>query len=90
MVKHNDAPATMGGRGVFPTLRSCLRLFEKGEGHEGALYDVQFYPYPTEGDDPVFAVCGGREVFICRPVNEGTGIEVLRWWQDDNVCECDG
>ena len=59
----------------FPTLHACFKL---GDGkyvstcfsslalltrRSGqSLFDVKFWPYPTEDDDPVFVVCGTYDV----------------------------
>ncbi|KAI9693122.1 MAG: hypothetical protein M1822_005118 [Bathelium mastoideum] len=51
-----------------------------------ALYDVKFYPYLAAGEDPVFAVTGGAQTFVCRAIyQKDNAIEILRWFKDDNA-----
>lgn len=50
-----------------------------------ALYDVKFYPFPTPGDLPVFAVTGDVHTIVCRVSRDKIkGAEVLLWLQDED------
>ncbi|KAF2094312.1 WD40 repeat-like protein [Rhizodiscina lignyota] len=73
----------------LPSLRATLRLGVSQLSHKlllATLYDVKFYPYNPPGVDPVFAICGGPCVWICRPVySKDTSIEILRVFQDEDV-----
>ncbi|KAF2091681.1 WD40 repeat-like protein [Saccharata proteae CBS 121410] len=48
------------------------------------MCDVQFYPYTPPGEDPVFAVTGGRNTLVCRPVlKQDRAVEILQDNRDD-------
>lgn len=51
-----------------------------------ALYDIQFYPFAPKSARPVFAVTGDNHVIVGRiSANEDKAVEVLRWFNDDDV-----
>lgn len=74
----------------FPYHRATVRVDKitntnDDDNFETTLYDVQFYPYTPPGVDPVFAVTGGRQTFVCRPVLErDNSVEVLREFLDED------
>ncbi|KAL1640732.1 hypothetical protein SLS58_006746 [Diplodia intermedia] len=54
----------------LPYLRATLR--------------VDFYPYTPPGKDPVFAVTGGQQTFVCRPsLDRDNAIEIIREFRDE-------
>ncbi|KAF2125082.1 WD40 repeat-like protein [Dothidotthia symphoricarpi CBS 119687] len=78
----------MNGNGELPSLRGTIRLGgQKNSSKLNAvqIFDVKFYPYAPPGVDPVFAICGGTHVIICRCVLEKNHtIEILRWMEDED------
>ncbi|RMZ09545.1 hypothetical protein D0864_01498 [Hortaea werneckii] len=65
---------------VFPSLFLCTKVADSQP-----LFDVKFYPWPTEQDEQVFAVCGERDVFVCRlKLGADPPFEILRWFKDPN------
>ncbi|KAI6831824.1 WD40 repeat-like protein [Hortaea werneckii] len=65
---------------VFPSLFLCTKVADSQP-----LFDVKFYPWPTEQDEQVFAVCGEKDVFVCRlQLGADPPFEILRWFKDPN------
>ncbi|KAL6173345.1 hypothetical protein ACJQWK_00901 [Exserohilum turcicum] len=70
----------------LPSLRATMRLGGQTKAPLSAtqFYDVDFYPYTAPGLDPVFAVCGGPFVVVCRCLlDKNNAIEILQWFEDD-------
>ncbi|KAI6906021.1 hypothetical protein KC318_g7210 [Hortaea werneckii] len=67
---------------VFPSLFLCTKVADSQP-----LFDVKFYPRPTEQDEQVFAVCGEKDIFVCRlQLGADPPFEILRWFKDPNSC----
>ncbi|KAL1582456.1 hypothetical protein WHR41_08854 [Cladosporium halotolerans] len=72
---------------IFPSLVLCARA----QGHELAestLFDVKFWPWPVEDDEPIFAFTGGRDLIVCA-IKQGppASYDILKWWHlDESVC----
>ncbi|KAI7303871.1 hypothetical protein KC315_g15429, partial [Hortaea werneckii] len=65
---------------VFPSLFLCTKVADSQP-----LFDVKFYPWPTEQDEQVFAVCGEKDIFVCRlQLGADPPFEILRWFKDPN------
>ncbi|KAI6823508.1 WD40 repeat-like protein [Hortaea werneckii] len=65
---------------VFPSLFLYTKVADSQP-----LFDVKFYPWPTEQDEQVFAVCGEKDIFVCRlQFGADPPFEILRWFKDPN------
>ncbi|KAH8728952.1 WD40-repeat-containing domain protein [Phaeosphaeriaceae sp. PMI808] len=76
----------MDAHGELPSLKATISLggLAKSDLNTVQVYDVKFYPYTLPGVDPVFAVCGGPHVIVCRCVLEtNRTIEILQWSEKD-------
>ncbi|KAF1945010.1 WD40 repeat-like protein [Clathrospora elynae] len=76
----------------LPSLRATVRLGgqTKSKLSSTQFYDVEFYPYTPPGVDPVFAVCGGHLVLICRCIRKKNDtIEILRIFEDEENVPAD-
>ncbi|KZF25402.1 WD40 repeat-like protein [Xylona heveae TC161] len=70
-----------------PLVKSNANLYPNGQGSDikTPFYGVAFYPYTAPGIDPIFAVTGGRETIICRPLpGKQKGAEILQWFRDED------
>ncbi|KAH3983241.1 hypothetical protein HBI55_065060 [Parastagonospora nodorum] len=77
----------------LPSLRATIRLGgqTKPELNSTTVFDVEFYPYTLPGLDPVFAVCGGPHLIVCRCVLENNRtIEILYWYENEEHETPDG
>ncbi|KAI9888077.1 MAG: hypothetical protein M1823_000012 [Watsoniomyces obsoletus] len=72
----------------LPQLQATLQLSKSStpRSPKVTLFDVQFYPYAAPGVDPFFAVTGGRETTIFRPLRDAhRTVEVIRHFQDEDA-----
>ncbi|KAF2824279.1 WD40 repeat-like protein [Ophiobolus disseminans] len=75
-----------GAHWELPSLKATIKLGGQSKVDLSFLkiYDVEFYPYTLPGADPVFAVCGGSHVIVCRCVLEkNRTIEILFWPENE-------
>ncbi|KAK5002734.1 hypothetical protein LTR28_011053 [Elasticomyces elasticus] len=69
----------------MPYLRASVRLGDRNNDSDVAIYDVKFYPYASPDAKPVFACTGGRDTFVCRPSSSADDpIEILQHFRDDD------
>ncbi|WPG98803.1 WD40-repeat-containing domain protein [Acrodontium crateriforme] len=85
-------PPNGGQPDVFPSLYACFDarcvFLLMGCSHkllfldDHLLYDVKFYPFPTANNDPLFAVCGVRDTFLCRITEDADHPLELKFLKD--------
>ncbi|OQO02706.1 hypothetical protein B0A48_12235 [Cryoendolithus antarcticus] len=69
---------------VFPSILWCGKLGATGDAEANQeIFDVRFWPHESPDGDSVFALVGGRNVFVCRTkLNADPPFEIIRWWRD--------
>ncbi|KAK5009301.1 hypothetical protein LTR28_001712 [Elasticomyces elasticus] len=70
----------------MPYLRASVKLGDRNNDSDVAIYDVKFYPYASPDAKPVFACTGGRDILQhFRDDDDKAALNSLVWSQDPDT-----